>query len=305
MRFGAVFAVLSAMAGAAGAVDIYGITFDGKLISIDASTGVGTLIGNTGLTGVESLEFNPVTGKLWAIAGSRMLYTVDPVTAAPTLVGATPFTFVEALAHDESSSTLYGAASFSSGESAEFLARIDTSNGAGTSIGVFGSGMTDVDALAITSDGRIFGADLFSGVFGEISSTTGLLTPGPSTRPFFVTFDFGPDDTLWGSTVPNASGGASTLYRIDAATGDATAVGDIGFNSISGLVVLYADSCPADYNNDDLVDVLDFLDFFDDFGQCDQLPAPCGTLGNPDLNGDTIIDILDFLDFLDAFGTGC
>ncbi|MBX3315327.1 MAG: hypothetical protein KF902_00530 [Phycisphaeraceae bacterium] len=71
------------------------------------------------------------------------------------------------------------------------------------------------------------------------------------------------------------------------------------------LVATPFEVCPADYNNDDLVDVLDFLDFFDDFGQCDQLPAPCGTLGNPDLNGDTLIDILDFLDFLDAFGTGC
>ena len=71
------------------------------------------------------------------------------------------------------------------------------------------------------------------------------------------------------------------------------------------LVATPVEACPADYNADTVPDVLDFLDFFDDFGQCDQLPAPCGTLGNPDLNGDTIIDVLDFLDFLDAFGQGC
>ncbi|QYK47899.1 MAG: hypothetical protein KF838_14050 [Phycisphaeraceae bacterium] len=63
--------------------------------------------------------------------------------------------------------------------------------------------------------------------------------------------------------------------------------------------------CPADFNGDTRVDDEDFFAFFNDFGQCDQLPAPCGTLGNPDVNGDTIIDILDFLDFLDAFGRGC
>lgn len=63
--------------------------------------------------------------------------------------------------------------------------------------------------------------------------------------------------------------------------------------------------CLADYNGDTLPDILDFLDFFDDFGACDQDPAPCGVIGDPDLNGDTIIDILDFLDFLDAFGGGC
>ena len=64
-------------------------------------------------------------------------------------------------------------------------------------------------------------------------------------------------------------------------------------------------SCPSDYNRDGLSDILDFLDFLDDFGSCEGSPAPCGTLGNPDLNGDTIVDILDFLDFLDAFGQGC
>ncbi|MBX3316432.1 MAG: hypothetical protein KF902_06155 [Phycisphaeraceae bacterium] len=63
--------------------------------------------------------------------------------------------------------------------------------------------------------------------------------------------------------------------------------------------------CAADYNGSGELDVLDFLDFFDDFGACLNQPAPCGTLGDPDLNGDTIIDILDFLDFLDAFGQGC
>lgn len=64
-------------------------------------------------------------------------------------------------------------------------------------------------------------------------------------------------------------------------------------------------SCPADYNGDDEFDVLDFLDFFDDFGTCDQLPGPCGAIGDADFNGDTVVDVADFLDFLDAFGTGC
>ncbi|QYK47902.1 MAG: hypothetical protein KF838_14065 [Phycisphaeraceae bacterium] len=76
-------------------------------------------------------------------------------------------------------------------------------------------------------------------------------------------------------------------------------------NVYAYAVSTLAATCPADYTADTTVDILDFLDFFQDFGTCDQLPAPCGTLGNPDLNGDTIIDIIDFLDFLDAFGNGC
>ncbi len=64
--------------------------------------------------------------------------------------------------------------------------------------------------------------------------------------------------------------------------------------------------CIADYNGSgDEGDVLDFLDFMDDFGTCENLAAPCGSNGNPDINGDTSIDVLDFLEFIDAFGTGC
>ncbi len=75
----------------------------------------------------------------------------------------------------------------------------------------------------------------------------------------------------------------------------------------SEAAALYVTTCcAADYNgHGDPGDILDLLDFFEDFGACDQQPAPCGTLGDPDVNGDTIIDILDFLDFFEAFGQGC
>jgi glucose/arabinose dehydrogenase len=66
--------------------------------------------------------------------------------------------------------------------------------------------------------------------------------------------------------------------------------------------VVAAGGLPGDYNGDTIVDVLDVLDFMDDFGTCENLPAPCGSFGDPDRNGDTVIDVLDFLDFIDAFG---
>jgi hypothetical protein len=62
------------------------------------------------------------------------------------------------------------------------------------------------------------------------------------------------------------------------------------------------DCGPADFNADTTVDVLDFLDFIDDFSNCENQPAPCGSIANADLGGDTIVDILDFLDFMDVFG---
>ena len=65
-------------------------------------------------------------------------------------------------------------------------------------------------------------------------------------------------------------------------------------------------ACPSDVNGDGESDVLDFLDYMDAFGQCENLPAPCGSGPvDADFNGDTTVDVLDFLDFFDAFGTGC
>jgi hypothetical protein len=73
----------------------------------------------------------------------------------------------------------------------------------------------------------------------------------------------------------------------------------------SNVIQIDTTPCLSDYTADTTVDILDFLDFIQDFSACDQLPTPCGSLGNPDLNGDTTIDILDFLEFLNAFGAGC
>lgn len=64
-------------------------------------------------------------------------------------------------------------------------------------------------------------------------------------------------------------------------------------------------ACIADYNRDCVVDVLDFLDFLDDYSMCDQLPSPCGVVGDSDINGDTLVDILDFLDFMNIYSLGC
>jgi len=62
------------------------------------------------------------------------------------------------------------------------------------------------------------------------------------------------------------------------------------------------DCCVADYNGDTVIDIQDQLDFFDDYGTCENMPAPCGSFGNPDINGDTTVDFVDQLDFLDVYG---
>ncbi len=54
--------------------------------------------------------------------------------------------------------------------------------------------------------------------------------------------------------------------------------------------------CPADFNQDGILDFFDYLDFLDAFAN---------NLPNADFNNDAIIDFFDYLDFVNAFSTGC
>ena len=54
--------------------------------------------------------------------------------------------------------------------------------------------------------------------------------------------------------------------------------------------------CPADFNNDGVVDFFDYLDFVDAFSN---------NQPSADFNSDSIIDFFDYLDFVDAFSAGC
>ncbi len=198
----------------------------------------------------------------------------------------------------------------------------------GTPISMVGLGRTGI----VNSEGT--GYDIYWS-----SGGTRLAAPGDVDLKWFFP-GFGPSLISWlevngdGAVVSGDSGGG---YFIDgklvgvvsyAFNNTGGVLPDYGFASLNGgvpymgtgaidltdpevrawvldNVVPEIEECAADYNADTELDVLDFLDFFDDFGTCDQQPAPCGSLGDPDMNGDTIIDILDFLDFFEAFGQGC
>ena len=54
--------------------------------------------------------------------------------------------------------------------------------------------------------------------------------------------------------------------------------------------------CPADFNEDGVVDFFDYLDFVDAFS---------GNLPTADFNRDSVIDFFDYLDYVDVFSSGC
>ena len=59
---------------------------------------------------------------------------------------------------------------------------------------------------------------------------------------------------------------------------------------------LSCSDCPADFNNDDQIDIFDYIDFVELFAVGD---TRC------DFNQDFQSDIFDYLDFVDAFARGC
>ncbi len=55
-------------------------------------------------------------------------------------------------------------------------------------------------------------------------------------------------------------------------------------------------ACPADFNDDGVLDLFDYLDFVEAFA---------ANLPSADYNNDFVIDFFDYLDFIDAFSLGC
>lgn len=119
-----------------------------------------------------------------------------------------------------------------------------------------------------------------------------------------------PGTTAWGSIVHSVDQPSLVISNASSLDDGAyvcrvsNACGSTDSEPIT-LTVDFGAACLADYNGDNMADILDFLDFIADFSECESMPAPCGSLGEPDVNGDGTIDILDLLEFIQAFSDGC
>ena len=87
----------AALAGAASAELVYGVTSGQSLVSFN-SAAPGTILSNVALSGMQpsetirGIDFRPSTGQLFALGSSSRLYTVNTTTGAATLVGPGSFT---------------------------------------------------------------------------------------------------------------------------------------------------------------------------------------------------------------------
>src|SRR5262249_49175821 len=115
----------------------------GNLLTIDPQTGVGTVIGPTGVVSVPALAVDPRTSILYVGEGhgSPNLYTVNPITGAATLVGDTGLGFAAIGDLDfRADGTLYAAVNLAGNGTggADHLAILDKATGHATVIGPFG-----------------------------------------------------------------------------------------------------------------------------------------------------------------------
>lgn len=178
-----------------------------RLGTLNLSTGTysnigsfGTGNGNLGVepfNDVDGLAFHPFTGELYGSvrrgtpAPEDLLIKIDPMTGSyvPNAFGpgqdylliqtqsTTGFRDIDDIAFDPETGFLYGVAN-EGGNSADAYVRIDTTTGATTNIGPFGT--SDMEGLTAFNDGQFYATTGNSRQFYRVNKTTGAATPvGP------------------------------------------------------------------------------------------------------------------------------
>ncbi len=131
---------------------LYGGTTTGQLYRINPATGDTVLIGTSGLA-YSGFSFSPVTRELWAsvrppISNRDKIYKVNTATGVATLVGGTGDNAITPSLAFDPDGKLFGLKGSST--QTNTLIRIDTTNGAGTTVGSLG--IAGALAIAMRTD---------------------------------------------------------------------------------------------------------------------------------------------------------
>lgn len=215
----------------------------GNLLTIDLATGVGTLLGPSGLDAVPGLAINS-EGEIFGTEGDTGdLYRIDAAAGEAHFVAATGINYLDGIAFDEND-VLYGVA----WDPPDYtLLTIDTETGAVTPIGPTGDIMT---GLAFDpADGQLYGSvggfDPVNpdGIY-RIDKTTGAATLLGATGFGRATPDlyFDADGNMYG--IKGGGQSPNNLIAIDKTTGAGSVVGSIGFSAVSGLAGFYGEVPP-------------------------------------------------------------
>jgi len=211
---------------------LIGITFDDELISIDTSTGAGTLIGNVD-TLIAAIGLSTFGGKLYTFdQNADRVQELDPLT------GSTLNTI------DIGSLNIIGEGSMAfRSDGLGFLTdthggvgnlfSFDITTGTRSLIGGYEVLNPSMDGLAFDSSDTLFGlSQKYSGLYTINQGTAKTTFRGASgvtdVTPYLGGLVFDDDGTFYAAINDH-------LYILDPSNGSSTHVGPIGFASVSGL----------------------------------------------------------------------
>lgn len=203
-----------------------------------------TIVGDTGISTATNfpngLDFDGA-GDLFVTGGqnTNFLFSVNKTTGAATLIGGSGLaagTTITDLAYDRFTDRMLGV---TSGSGAPVIYVINTSTGAATLIGPV-TGITETVPVSMAvraSDGMIFLHGVGSDRWHRVDPVTLVATP-LNALPFDTNFGQGGTmDPVSGELYHaafNATAFQGQLHKIDAATGNATLVGQLGTTSHPG-----------------------------------------------------------------------
>ncbi len=235
-------ALFGPIAGSAWADTMYGITFSNQLITINTTTGAGTLVGNLD-TNMEGYGLAASNGNLYAYdQTAEVIRQIDPATdhtlatiniGTPSLVGEGDLAF-----RSDGTGFLETAAGPSGAGLYTFNLSPPSSSFLGSSIAVDGLAFNGGDILYAMSQGltdggsKLYTANQSTGALSLVGSLNTASAPGE----ILGGLTFGSDGTLFGELSDGST--TSTLVTIDSVTGQATVVGNIGFDNVSGIAFL-------------------------------------------------------------------
>lgn len=216
----------------------------GRIITINPTTGAGTLVGSSGFSEVSGLAFNSF-GVLYGVTGGStgpsFLVTINPSTGVGTSIGPVASTSNEGFGglRFSPSGTLFGSAwNGTTGE----LWTINPATAAQTFISAITgcTGNNFVPGIAFSSAGTLFGSRGNSNGHVEnlvtLIPATAACTPiGSGSANVISDLAFDPaTGILYGVT---GGGGGNFLLQINPATGAETVIGLIGFDNVSSLAI--------------------------------------------------------------------
>jgi hypothetical protein len=202
------------------------------LYTVNASTGLASPIGSTGLTDVIDLAFDPSLNRLVALTAGDDRYELDPTTGSATLLFDGASFLTEGSLAISTSGTLY-TTDFDNLSAASLTSPFAL-------VGPSNLNATDVSGLAFFN-GSLYG--LATNASDADTLVRFDVTTGLATELFTIaTMNTGSVGGLTASPTTLFATSGDALFSIDIATGSATLLGAHGVTGLSGIAFIPAPS---------------------------------------------------------------